>query len=167
MGALLTPSSGGFLLRSTPGQSKPDYSFRWNRVAPLTIVVKSPTAPAIVTPSPTGLQVLALLGGAKIRQFTVMVTPVTGSPPLGERVTVITSTPPCSPEVAPPREQKLSNAVAFQVPALTTEPLELLVIRKTPLATTVPAVLSKLPAPVTAIVSVPLVAVCGPSRLKL
>jgi len=47
-----------------------------------------------------------------------MPTPVIGSPPLGKRVAVITSTPPWRPGLGPPREQGLLNAVALQVPVL-------------------------------------------------
>jgi hypothetical protein len=79
-----------------------------------------------------------------------MVTLV-GSPPLGKRVTVVTSTPPWDPEFGPPRGQKLSKPVAFQVPKLRGDPDELKMVNE-PLATTVLVLGSKLPAPVSATV---------------
>jgi len=112
-------SSGGltFPLHSQPFHS--DYPFRWNRVLPCSTSVKLPTLPVTVIPSAPGLQPVPT------RQLTVIVTPVIGCPPCGKKVTVITSTPPWVPEFGPPREQKLSKPVAFQVPERSGDPEEL------------------------------------------
>src|SRR6266853_1919136 len=88
-----------------------------------------------------------VLGGALIRQVTVIDTPVIGDPEFGVRVTKVLSTPPCDPGLKPPNESKPRNAVAFQIPRLTTTPL-LFTIVKEPLPMTDPALTSKLPLPV-------------------
>src|SRR5713226_6715575 len=93
-------------------------------------------------------------------------TPVWGVPPFGNRVTVICRTPPWRPSLGPPKLVKLLNPVATQVPRANTEPFDSICVNE-PLADTVAASGLKLPEPVVRIVSVPFVAVLGPTRLKL
>src|SRR5215471_15622441 len=142
---------------------RPGYWFKWNKVRPRAESVKLPTAPETVTPS---FPVKPF--GALMRQVTLSDTFVIGLPPAGNRVTVMSSTPPCSPEFRPPKASKLRNLVASHFPALSSDP-DALKMAKLPLATTLLTLGSKLPDPVIAMLSLVLEssAVCGPMRSNL